>query len=601
MASLQENYAAIRLTVESAEGCVVLPATAGNNLLEVLRAHRVYVNSPCGGKGTCGKCRITVLTGTLAVNETGAGVSKFASAGKTALACRAQLINDCTIDITQLQERDFVGEVDFPTVSTVIPNTDTETIRFIPTEGCWTNGCSLTETICAHTDRHLTFAPKALRQLSAWMSESLATNFTGPEASHPIYLTIRNNRVLLIRRSELEPVYGVGVDIGTTTLAFALVNLENGEVCSTLSRLNSQRQYGADVISRIQKSSDGFLETLQDCIRNDIIQGVLELCGQSVNSVVRMVIAGNTTMLHLLLGVASASLAQYPFIPVMTDSLEIGTTELLGVSALDCEATLLPAAGAFIGADILAGLIYCDMNKPVGISLFIDVGTNGEMAISGKEKLLGASTAAGPAFEGANITCGIGSIPGAISSFDLLEGQIKFRTIGNESPVGLCGSAVIDIVAACLRAGLIDRTGRFLSAETGSEGFPITQTATGEWIKFYQKDVREFQLAKSAIRAGIEVLMREYGCCPEDIEQVFLAGGFGTRMDARNALEVGLFPPEFQGKIKPMGNTALAGTIHYLLESKSQQSIELLAHSTTVIDLSKHPSFNDLFMEQLHF
>jgi uncharacterized 2Fe-2S/4Fe-4S cluster protein (DUF4445 family) len=433
------------------------------------------------------------------------------------------------------------------------------------------------------------------------MSESLAMDFTGPDAKQPIYLTIRKNHVLLIRRLESEPVYGIGMDIGTTTLAFALVNLSNGKVCNTLSLLNSQRQYGADVISRIQKSSDGSLEALQNCIRNDITQGVLELCEQHETSVVRMVIAGNTTMLHLLLGLCSDSLAQYPFTPVTTDSLEIGTTELLGVSSLDCEVTLLPAAGAFIGADILAGLMYCDMNKPVGISLFIDVGTNGEMAINGKGKLLGASTAAGPAFEGANITCGTGSIPGAISSFDLLDGEIKFRTIGNEPPVGLCGSAVIDIVAACLRSGLIDRTGRFVSAETGSEGFPITQTATGEWIKFYQKDVREFQLAKSAIRSGIEVLMREYGCRPEDIEQVFLAGGFGTRMDARNALEVGLFPPEFQGKIKPMGNTALAGTVHYLLDGESQQITELLAHSTTVIDLSKHPSFNDLFMEQLQF
>ncbi len=601
MKSSAENPANVRLTVEAGGKRELVTTTAGKGLLDALRDCGIYVNAPCGGNGTCGKCRITVLAGMLEVIGNDTEAAHFVSAGETALACRAQLSNDCTIDIGHLQEQNFAGAVDFSILSEVGPNTEMETLRFSPTSGCWRNGRSITETICTDLGRRLTFTPKALRQLSLWMGESLQQSFAGPDEQRSIYLTVRRDHVLLIRNSESEPIYGIGVDIGTTTIAFALVDLENGKVCKTLSLLNSQRQYGADVISRIQKSSDGLMDVLQKYSRNDITRGLAELCVESHDSVVHMVIAGNTTMLHLLLGLRSDSLAQYPFNPVTMDAMKISAAELLGPLPVDCEAILLPSAGAFMGADTISGLMYCKIDQAKGISLFIDVGTNGEMAIGGKEKLICVSTAAGPAFEGANITWGTGSIPGAVSSFDFHDGKTEFSTIGDALPVGLCGSAIVDIVAACLRTGIIDRTGRFISDETGAEGLPIAQTQSGEWIKFYQKDVREFQLAKSAIRSGIEILMREYGCGPQDIGQIYLAGGFGTRMDARNALEVGLLPPELQGKIQSIGNTSLGGTVHCLLNGKSMQTAELLAHSATVLDLSRHPSFNDLFMEQLQF
>ena len=601
MKSSAENSATLRLTVEAGGKRELMTTTAGKGLLDVLRDRRIYINAPCGGKGTCGKCRIKVLAGTLEVIGNDTEAAHFVSAGETVLACRAKMLNDCTIEVGHLQERNFAGTADFAVLSDGGLNTELETLRFSPPSGCWSNGRSITETICTTLGRQLTFTPKALRQLSFWMGDSLQQRFAGPDAQHPIYLTVRRDQVLLVRTSVSEPVYGIGVDIGTTTIAFALVDLESGKVCNTLSLLNSQRQYGADVISRIQKSSDGLTSVLRECSRSDITRGLVELCGENHASVVRVVIAGNTTMLHLLLGLRSDSLAQYPFNPVMTEAMKISATELLGPLTVDCEVTLLPSASAFMGADIIVGLVYCQIDLVEGISLFIDVGTNGEMAIGGKEKLICVSTAAGPAFEGANITWGTGSIPGAVSSFDFHEGKAEFSTIGDAIPVGICGSAVVDIVAACLRTGIIDRTGRFISDETGADGLPIAKTQSGEWIKFFQKDVREFQLAKSAIRSGIEILMREYGCRPQDIGHVYLAGGFGTRMNAQNALAVGLFPPELQGKIQSIGNTSLGGTVHCLLNDKNLQTAELLAHSAIVIDLSRHPSFNDLFMEQLQF
>ena len=377
--------------------------------------------------------------------------------------------------------------------------------------------------------------------------------------------------------------------------------MKTGAVCKTLSLLNSQRQYGGDVISRIQKAGDGWLGALRDCIRTDIVRGCAELCGGEQDAVVRMVIAGNTTMLHLLLGLCSDALAQYPFNPVTTASMEISATELFGITMLECDVTLLPSVGAYMGADILAGLMYCKCMQSPELALFIDVGTNGEMAISGNGRIFCASTAAGPAFEGANITWGTGSVPGAISAFDFYDGEIRFSTIGNMPATGICGSAVVDIVAACLRSGLIDRTGRFASDETGACGLSIAQNPDGEWIRFNQKDVREFQLAKSAIRSGLEILMQEYGCRWEDVGQVYLAGGFGTRMNIDNVIEVGMFPEELKGKIKPVGNSSLGGTVRYLLSEEGRQDMEKLKRTARVIDLSRHTAFNDLFMEHLQF
>ena len=261
----------------------------------------------------------------------------------------------------------------------------------------------------------------------------------------------------------------------------------------------------------------------------------------------------------------------------------------------------MPSSGAYMGADIVSGMMCCKMDKSTDTVLFVDVGTNGEMAIGCNKRILCTSTAAGPAFEGANITWGTGSIPGAISRFDIQNGEIVFCTIAEAPPVGICGSAVVDIVAACLREGIIDSTGRFTSEDLSSNGLKITQNIAGEWIRFTQKDVREFQLAKSAIRSGLEILVREYGCGWQNIEQVFLAGGFGTRMNVKNAIEVGLFPFELQDKINPVGNTALGGTLQYLLFRESREAVDTLTRLATVIDLSKQPDFNNLFMEQLLF
>ena len=579
----------------------IVRASKGQKVLDVLRQQAIYVNSPCGGRGTCGKCKVALLKGRLLSASEDNESPAFIEAGTEVLACLSFLVEDCAIDVGLAQERGFSGTVEFVSAESGNIDAGVESLCFKPTDETWDTGRSVVDEINNGLERSLIFLPKALRQLSYWMGEALQNDHSRPGSDRPVFLTVRDNRVVHVRTDESTSVYGIGVDIGTTTVALSLVNLATGEVQKTTTLLNSQRQYGADVISRIQKGSEGFLGELRTCIQSDISRGIRELCVTEADTVIRMVIAGNTTMMHLLLGLRADSLALVPFNPIATSLVEMSSAEMFGVCPVDCEVTLMPSIGAYMGADIVSGMMCCKMDKSTDTVLFVDVGTNGEMAIGCNKRILCTSTAAGPAFEGANITWGTGSIPGAISRFDIQNGEIVFCTIAEAPPVGICGSAVVDIVAACLREGIIDSTGRFTSEDLSSNGLKITQNIAGEWIRFTQKDVREFQLAKSAIRSGLEILVREYGCGWQNIEQVFLAGGFGTRMNVKNAIEVGLFPFELQDKINPVGNTALGGTLQYLLFRESREAVDTLTRLATVIDLSKQPDFNNLFMEQLLF
>jgi len=591
----------IVLTIIDGPRQALVRASKGQKVLDVLRKQGVYVNSPCGGRGTCGKCKVALLKGRLLSASEDNESPTFIEAGTEVLACLCFLVEDCTIDVGLAQERGFSGAAEYIAAESGKIDAGVESLCFKPAEETWDKGRSVVDEINNGLERSLIFLPRALRQLSYWMGEALLNDHSRPGSDRPVFLTVRENLVVHVRTDESASVYGIGVDIGTTTVALSLVNLATGEVQKTMTLLNSQRQFGADVISRIQKGSEGFLDELRTCIQSDISRGIRDICVTEADAVIRMVIAGNTTMMHLLLGLRADSLALVPFNPLTISRIEMSSFELFGACPVDCEVTLMPSIGPYMGADIVSGMMYCKMEKSTGTVLFIDVGTNGEMAIGSKKRILCTSTAAGPAFEGANITWGTGSIPGAISSFDIQNGEIVFCTIAEAPPVGICGSAVVDIVAACLREGIIDSTGRFTSEDLSSNGLKITQNMAGEWIRFTQKDVREFQLAKSAIRSGLEILVREYGCGWENIQQVFLAGGFGTRMNVKNAIEVGLFPLELQDKINSVGNTALGGTIHYLLFRKSREAVDTLTRLATVIDLSKQPDFNNLFMEQLLF
>lgn len=404
----------------------------------------------------------------------------------------------------------------------------------------------------------------------------------------------------------------IGIDIGTTTIAMELVGKDSGKALEAVTAINHQRAYGADVISRIQASNEGAGEALKDSIRKDLYAGLKQLMAKSSIApglVERIAIAGNTTMGHLLMGFSCESLGMYPFTPVDIGTITTTFRELFekqieaeGENALVLEASvvLLPGISTYVGADIAAGLLSCGFDKMEKPCMLIDLGTNGEMAIGNKEKILVTSTAAGPAFEGGNISCGMGSVPGAICSVSIDQGQAKVATIGEEPPVGLCGTGVIETAYELVKEELVDETG-MLEEDYFDDGFVLAQTPKQEPIVFTQKDVREIQLAKSAVRAGAETLLKRFGVTYEEIDRVFLAGGFGYRIDLEKTVGIGMLPEELLEKTTAVGNSSLGGSVKYLTSPGAKEQLASLVEASTEVELSSDKDFNQFYTDYMFF
>lgn len=400
-----------------------------------------------------------------------------------------------------------------------------------------------------------------------------------------------------------ESFYHVAVDIGTTTIAMSLTGGESGKVFRTVTSVNSQRAYGADVISRIQASVDGKKEVLKNSIQKDLqdsIDKLLKETGVSGEDVGKIVIGGNTTMGHLLMGYDCDTLGVYPFTPVNIDFIK-GTEGILGTDRFGKkEVILLPGISTYVGGDIVSGMYAYDFTEKEDVCMFIDLGTNGEMGIGNKEKILVTSTAAGPAFEGGNITWGMGSVPGAICSVKLEGTEAEVKTIRDEAPQGICGTGVVETAAELVREEIVDETGA-LDEDYFDDGFPLAKTPDGKEIVFTQKDVREIQLAKAAVRAGVETLLLRYGIKKEEVSKVYLAGGFGYKLNTDKAIAIGMIPEEWADRIVAVGNSSLSGACKYLKDENGDKTIEKLVSISEEINLSADKEFNEFYMNEMFF
>lgn len=354
--------------------------------------------------------------------------------------------------------------------------------------------------------------------------------------------------------------FGVAIDIGTTTMVFYLIQLSTGSLLETRTTLNPQNRHGADVISRINYSilnSNG-LSTLQSElieIINIQLAHFIENFRLAADDIVKVCVSGNTTMLHLFMGINPKSLAFAPFTPVFTEEKILRPATLDLVCNNEGELKLLPSFSAYIGADIVAGIASLAPVKDYRNYLYIDVGTNGEMALVTPDKIFCCATAAGPAFEGANIEHGMGALTGAISLYD---DQGKYQTIGDSKPVGICGSGLIDMASSLLKSGKIDHDGYL------DENFvivPASESGTYTDIYITPKDIRELQLAKSALSSGINILVKRAGISIKEIDALYLAGGFGNYIRTESAVKIGLIPYELYNKTIPVGNTSGTGSI----------------------------------------
>jgi len=374
--------------------------------------------------------------------------------------------------------------------------------------------------------------------------------------------------------------FGCAVDVGTTTVVLRLINLDKGEILSAVSVENPQRAIASDVINRIQASLKG-KDLLQKQLINNTIASLLEKAceeaGITKDDVKYTIITGNTTMLYLYTGRNPLSLTKVPYIPDFT----------FGV--LENGIYYPPCFGAFVGADIYTAILASDMVNNQGTTLLIDLGTNGEIALYKDGKLTCCATACGPAFEGAGIDCGGPATDGAIDHIWVENGEIKYSVIGNIKPTHLCGSAVIDAVAALLKTGHVSEMGK-LDAE-------YFEFAPG--IKFTKQDVRQIQLAKSAICAGIKTLMEVNGITANDINTFYIAGGFGAYLKLESADTISLVPKELVPKSKVIGNAALSGAIAMLLDKDIDKKIKL--DNCECINLAATEQFSDLYIENMIF
>lgn len=386
--------------------------------------------------------------------------------------------------------------------------------------------------------------------------------------------------------------YGFAVDIGTTTVAMFLYDLENGQQIDVASAQNSQFPLGDDVISRINftKQTDG-LKLLNGYIVNQLNGMLSSLCSKnriSKKDIVFGTVSANTTMLHLLTGLNPLPLAVAPFVPESLFGTQFRASQL-GLDYMG-EVLLLPCVSAYIGGDITSGITACNLDETEQTVLYIDVGTNGEMVLARNNKLFCCSTAAGPAFEGAHISCGKAGVESAVNAVKQINGTIELTTIGNKPPVGICGSGLIDAIALMLENKVLEDSGFLEEDYYLSDNIYITP-----------RDIREVQLAKSAICAGVMRLLEIANCTPNDVDKLLLAGGFGTSINPASAAKIGLFPKELQDKCIPVGNAAGKGACCALLSEKFTQRCFDVADRMEYIELSEDAQFTDLFVENMSF
>lgn len=519
-------------------------AEAGANLLDICRQQQIPVEAACNGRGICGKCRVQVIQGNVpAAEEERRVFTAQEIADGYRLACRVRVMSDLTVRLFSQQN---AMEIQMPE----------------PAAG-----------------NSISKMPEAAARLK----------------THGRQLT----------------EYCIAVDLGSTTLAAVLID-QSGSILSQVTAVNSQRAYGGDVISRIQASNEGRKDELRRCICRDLEQmfcALVQKQKQMQIKISRIAIAGNTTMLHLLRGYSCERLGQAPFEPVNLQTECLPYRELFSdvAGCVQAAVYLLPGMSAFAGADITVGLYssgFWQMPEDE-TAFFVDLGTNGELACGSRKGFVTSAAAAGPAFEGGRLSCGIPGIPGAVSKVSYLYHRVRIQTIGQKKPCGICGTGALEAVAALLGEGLLNKDG-LLAPQLFEQGMVLACREDGSRICLTQADIREIQMAKAAIRAGIEILLLRYGqMLGQDagpaVSRVYLAGGFGYYLSADTATAIGLFPPEWRDKIILCGNTSLKGAVLFLSDPSCAGGLVKICSKNTSIQLEDDPRFQEIYIQQMGF
>jgi len=605
----------------------------GITVLEVLERAGINIGTPCGGKGICGKCKVLInkgITAAILIEKELLPEEEIEKGFR--LACQTKLFKDTVIEIPSEIRLNF-KRVFFSNLKGDIRH--------------FKNNFSLDSNFKkVFLDLKKPFLDD---QRADWerikdelflkkienipnLRASLEILKKIPvlirEANFKITATVDNDEIIDIEKGDTtKSSYGIAFDIGTTTVAGYLIDLSTGKELSAVAKTNPQAIHGDDIISRIEFTQQykGALEILQKEIvntLNEIIREAAQRAGINTNNIYKIAVAGNTCMHHLLLGLNPSYIALSPYIPVTKESLNL---KAKNIPKLVLEATvnvyILPNISAFVGADITAGILATYIWRNKKIILFVDLGTNGEIVLGSKKKIWTCSTAAGPAFEGAQISSGMRATEGAIDKVKMDNKSIAYRVIKDGKVRGICGSGLIDLIAEMLNLGLINKSGKLINREEcnnklseeirnriieGQKGnkFLIAkgkETENGNPIYLTQGDIREVQLAKAAIFAGIKILLKEVNIPQDDIHKILLAGAFGNFINKESAIRVGLIPQLPLKKIELVGNAAGRGAGIALLSEKMKKVCQDIAKEAKYIELSSSPDFQKEYIKAMFF
>ena len=435
----------------------------------------------------------------------------------------------------------------------------------------------------------------------------LAGELYGMRRDSDDWYVIYSGRRILEMRKEAGRRCLAAFDIGTTTIAGYLLDGEDGRTLAVESRMNPQAQYGADVIMRANYALEHGTDVLSRCIReavNEMLGVLAGDAGISREDIFQVCIVGNTCMHHLFLGISPASLVHAPYTPAVSERLVLNAGDYGLDVQRKAELIMLPDIAGYVGADTCGCLLALRQDLKDEISLMIDIGTNGEMVLGNRNRLVTCSTAAGPAFEGAKIECGMRGAAGAVDHVKYENGKWDYTTVGNQPAVGLCGSGLIDLVAGLLDAGMLDENGALSSGQEKQGVFmlvPPEQAGNERGVYLTQKDIGEVQLAKAAIAAGIQMLMKRLGITEEEICSVYIAGAFGNYMDPVSAGKIGLLPAALVKKVEPVGNAAGEGAKIALVNEREMLEMDELVGKIDFVELAASGDFQDYFIDELGF
>jgi len=602
---------------------VTVKVTEGTTILEAIRKINLPLKASCGGRGTCGDCLVKVLSGNYQVNPSAALPANLINRNYT-LACQTKVKDNLCVQLPQFEELKIKTVHDYNFFDNNKENLSghfelsppVKKIKLnLPKPSLKDNYSDL-----KRLQRELQKAIGRQKILCEYsVLKKLASTIRQSQGKISVVLSTLESLPTIIdieTTNERFGLYGLAIDIGTTTVVLHLVDLENGEIVDTTFTYNPQLKCGEDIISRINYSlKPGRLQELHELIIhtiNNLITKAISASKISSSHIYLASVSGNTTMIHLLLNLDPNYIRLEPYVPTINQVPIILARELGLNMNNEGRVYCAPSIGSYVGGDITAGLLFTPLYRDSEkISLFIDAGTNGELVIGNRDWLITCACSIGPAFEGRGIKSGMPATTGAIENLKITsDGQIHYKVINGTPPQGICGSGLIDLLAELFVNGYIDRQGKFtltkdnkrlIYTENGP-GFLIEKANNCYWEKdlyVTENEISNLLRSKAAVYSACSFLLKKLDLDFDQVQNIYLAGGFGQHLNIENAIRIGLLPDLNRHKFHYLGNTSLAGSYLVLMSDKNRQLVEEIANKMTYIELNIEPSYMDEFIAAL--